>query len=151
MAKKFKKKYDPLVDTIEPFYIDNFLHLRSAVCKELLKEAATFLKSHGWEYDFAMYYHDTKEKVRLYLRIGYVGSIFLDGSWEEIKIQLPSLIPLIILTMEIRKYKNLGLKWIEPNLKLLEWVNFNNHCISCETYLSGTSISYSRKNNISVS
>ena len=138
MAKKFIKKYDPLVDTIEPFYIDNFLHLRSAVCKELLKEAATFLKSHGWEYDFAMYYHDTKAKIRLYLRKGYVGSIFLDGSWEEIKIQLPSLLPLLKPTMEIRKYKNLGFKWIEPNLKFLEWANFNDQCISCETYLTST-------------
>ena len=136
MAKKFKKKYDPQIDTIEPFYIDNFLHLRSAVCKELLRDAATYLKAHGWEYDFAMYYHDTKEKVRLYLRIGYVGSIFLDGSWEEIKNQIPSLIPLIKPTMEIRKYINLGFKWIEANLKLLEWANFNNQCISCETYLT---------------
>ena len=136
MNKDGKKKYDPLADSIEPVYIDNFLNIRSAVCKEFLGEAAECLKENGWEYDFAMYYHDTKEKIRLYLRLAYAGSVFLDGTWDEIKCQIPSLIPLAKALIELRKYKNLGLKWIHPNLKLLEWANVNNQCITCETYLT---------------
>ena len=136
MDKDGKKKYNPLIDSVEPVWIDNFLNIRSAVCKELLKEAAVYLKENDWEHDFAMYYHDTKEKVRLYLRIAYVGSVYLDGTWNEIKCQIPSLIPLVKALIELRKYKNLGLKWIESNLKLLEWANVENQCISCETYLT---------------
>lgn len=136
MDKDGKKKYDPIVDSVEPVWIDNFLNIRSAVCKELLREAAECLKENGWEHDFAMYYHDTKEKVRLYLRIAYVGSAFLDGTWDEIKRQIPALIPHVEALMELRKYKNVGLKWIHPNLKLLEWANVGNQCIACETYLT---------------
>ena len=136
MENEFTKKVNLLVDIIEPVWIDNFLNIRSAVCKELLREAAEYLKENGWENDFAMYYHDTKEKVRLYLRIAYVGSVFIDGTWDEIKLQIPSLIPLVKALIELRKYNNLGLKWIHPNLKLLEWVNVDNQCISCETYLT---------------
>ena len=98
-------------------------------------EAAEYLKENCWEYDFAMYYHDTKEKIRLYLRLAYVGSVFLDGTWDEIKRQIPSLIPHVKALIELRKYKNVGLKWIHPNLKLLEWVNIRNQCISCKIYL----------------
>lgn len=134
MDKDGKKKYDPLVDSIEPVCIDNFLNIRSAVCKELLGEAAGHLKENGWEYDFAMYYHDTKEKIRLYLRLAYVGAVYLDGTWDEIKRQIPPLIPLVKALMELRRYRNLDLKWIEPNLKLLEWANVENQCISCESY-----------------
>ena len=136
MDKDGKKKYNPLIDSVEPVWIDNFLNIRSAVCKELLGEAAEYLKENGWENDFAMYYHDTKEKVRLYLRIAYVGSVFIDGTWDEIKPQIPSLIPHIKALIELRKYKNVGLKWIHPNLKVLEWANVENQCISCETYLT---------------
>lgn len=136
MDKDGKKKYDPLVDSVEPVWIDNFLNIRSAVCKDILGEAAVCMKENGWTYEFAMYYHDTKEKVRLYLRIAYVGSVFLDGTWGEIKRQIPSLIPLVKSLMELRKYKNLDLKWINSNLKFLEWANVENQCISCETYLT---------------
>ena len=93
MDKDGMKKYNPLIDSVEPVWIDNFLNIRSAVCKELLGEAAEYLKENGWDNDFAMYYHDTKETVRLYLRIAYVGSVFIDGTWDEIKLQIPSLIP----------------------------------------------------------
>lgn len=136
MDKDGKKRYNPFIDSVEPVWIDNFLNIRSAVCKELLGEAAVYLKENGWEYDFALYYHDTKEMVRLYLRLAYVGSVFLDGTWDDIKRQIPSLIPLVKAVIELRKYKNLDLKWIHPNLKLLEWTNVENKCISCETYLT---------------
>ena len=136
MDKDGRKKYNPLIDSVEPVWIDNFLHIRSAVCKELLGEAAEYLKENGWENDFAIYYHDTKETVRLYLRIAYVGSVFIDGTWDEIKPQIPSLVPHIKALIELRRYKNVGLKWIHPNLKVLEWANAENQCISCETYLT---------------
>ena len=52
MDKDGKKKYNPLIDSVEPVWIDNFLNIRSAVCKELLGEAAEYLKENGWENGF---------------------------------------------------------------------------------------------------
>ena len=77
-------------------FIGNFAHSKSRKCENLITEAATILEEYGWRNEFAMYYHKDKTQVRLYLRIAYVASCYLDGTWENIKERIPYIIPLLL-------------------------------------------------------
>ena len=121
-------------DYIEPVCISNFCNCISSIAKVLLSEVASILKELGWNNDFNVYYFSDKQYVRLYLRLAYVSTYFIDGKWEEIKDRLPKIIPLLKSVVELRKEKNGELLWIEKNVKDLQWVKLDSPCIFCETY-----------------
>lgn len=108
-------------------FIGNFAHCKSNVSEGLLPFAAALLSEYGWENDFALYYHPDGIYVRLYFRLAYVASCYLDGVWEEIAEHIPFVVPLIKATIELRKIKNLGMLWIERNCKDFKWINLNNN------------------------
>ena len=101
--------------------IGNFVHSESLKCDNLMPEAAAILEEYGWQNDFALYYNKDKTQVRLYLRMAYVASCFLDGTWESIKERIPYIIPLLLATIELRQEKNLGVIWIDRTIAKLEW------------------------------
>lgn len=89
-----------------------------------MKEPVEFignLEEYGWRNEFAMYYHKDKTQVRLYLRMDYVASCYLDGTWENIKERIPYIIPLLLATIELRQEKNLGVIWIDRQVIKLDW------------------------------
>ena len=113
----------PLVDIIRPFSIGNFLHKRSSICHELLSEAAELLDSLGWNGSFALYRNPSDtDTIRLYLKIAYVGACFVEGPWDRIKEQLPTIVPMVLVVRELRKQPNIGMLWIESNLKEMDYV-----------------------------
>lgn len=81
-----------------------------------------------------------KQFVRLYLRVAYVSTYFLDGTWEEIKTRLPKIIPLLKPVVELRKEKNGELLWIKKNVKDLHWVKIDAPCIFCKTYRTNNNL-----------
>ncbi|MCH5328510.1 MAG: hypothetical protein J1E02_05785 [Coprobacter sp.] len=122
-----RKKYPPRVpkvDLVEPFYIGNFYHRRSSICKDLLDEARTLLSESGWDGDFTMYYDiDNPPKVRLYFKISCVSTVFLDGYWEEMKKRIQELVPLIIAYKKLRKHTDMVTAcWIEANARYIDWI-----------------------------
>ena len=86
-----------------------------------MDEAANILEEYGWQNDFALYYHEDRIQVRLYLRMAYVASCYLDGTWENIKERIPYIIPLLLAATELRNEKNLGMIWIDRQVTKLEW------------------------------
>lgn len=104
-------------------FIGNFAHSKSRKCEDLIAEAATILGEYGWRNEFAMYYHKDRKQVRLYLRMAYVASCYLDGTWENIKERIPYILPLLLATTELRKEKSLGMIWIDRTVTKLEWLN----------------------------
>lgn len=102
-------------------FIGNFAHSKSRKCENLITEAATILEEYGWRNEFAMYYHKDKTQVRLYLRMDYVASCYLDGTWENIKERIPYIIPLLLATIELRQEKNLGVIWFDRQVTKLDW------------------------------
>lgn len=108
-------------DVEDLFYIGNFLHSESRTCEDLMDEAANILEEYGWQNDFALYYHEDRIQVRLYLRMAYVASCYLDGTWENIKERIPYIIPLLLAATELRNEKNLGMIWIDRQVTKLEW------------------------------
>lgn len=121
-------------DYIEPVYFGNFCNCISSIAKELMPDISSTLKELGWDNEYIVYYYSDKQYVRLYLRVAYVSSYFLDGTWEEIKARLPKIIPLLKSVVELRKEKSGELLWIEKNVKDLQWVKLDASCIHCETY-----------------
>lgn len=121
-------------DYVEPFYIGNFCNCISSIAKELMPDVSSTLKELGWDKEFIIYYFSDKQFVRLYLRIAYVSTYFLDGTWEEIKTRLPKIIPLLKSVVDLRKEKDGELLWIEKNVKDLHWVKLDAPCIFCDTY-----------------
>lgn len=103
-------------------FMGNFTHSDRHVCHDLISEASYILKEYGWENDFALYYHQDGFKIRLYLRMAYVASCFLDGTWEDIKERIPYIISLLRPTIELRKERNLGMLWIERQVTKLDWI-----------------------------
>ena len=103
------------------FCIGNFIHSESRKCDELMAEAAAILEEYGWQNDFALYFHEDRMQVRLYLRMAYVASCYLDGTWSEIKKRIPYVIPLLLAATELRKEKNLGMIWIDRQVTKLGW------------------------------
>lgn len=108
-------------DVEDLFYIGNFVHSESRKCDGLMDEAANILEEYGWQNDFALYYHEDRIQVRLYLRMAYVASCYLDGTWENIKERIPYIIPLLLAATELRNEKNLGMIWIDRQVTKLEW------------------------------
>ena len=102
-------------------FIGNFAHSKSCKCEDLIAEAATILEEYGWKNEFALYYHKDRKQVRLYLRMAYVASCYLDGTWENIKERIPYIIPLLLAATELRNEKNLGMIWIDRQVTKLEW------------------------------
>lgn len=102
-------------------FIGNFPHSKSRKCSDLMSEAATILEEYGWQNDFTLYYHKDKVQVRLYLRMAYVASCYLDGTWDDIKARIPYIIPLLLAATELRNEKNLGMIWIDRQVTKLEW------------------------------
>ena len=92
-------------------FIGNFAHSESRKCIDLMAEAATILEEYGWQNDFALYY----------LRMAYVASCYLDGTWSEIKERIPYIIPLLLAAAELRNEKNLGMIWIDRTVTKLDW------------------------------
>lgn len=101
--------------------IGNFVHSESRKCDGLMAEAANILEEYGWQNDFALYYHEDRIQVRLYLRMAYVACCYLDGTWGSIKDRIPYIIPLLLATIELRQEKNLGMIWIDRTITKLEW------------------------------
>lgn len=108
-------------DVEDLFYIGNFVHSESRKCDGLMDEAANILEEYGWQNDFALYYHEDRIQVRLYLRMAYVASCYLDGTWENIKERIPYIIPLLLAATELCNEKNLGMIWIDRQVTKLEW------------------------------
>lgn len=102
-------------------FVGNFAHSKSRKCDDLMAEAANILEEYGWQNDFALYYHEDRIQVRLYLRMAYVASCYLDGAWSEIKERIPYIIPLLLAATELRKEKNLGMIWIDRQVIKLDW------------------------------
>ena len=50
-----------------------------------------------------------------------VAACHLDGLWEDIKIRLHDIIPLVKSAIELRKEKNLTMLWTERQIAELEW------------------------------
>ena len=126
-------KINRRIDNVEPFYIGNFHNCISSIAKELMPDVSSTLKELGWDKEFIIYYFSDKQFVRLYLRVAYVSTYFLDGTWEEIKTRLPKIIPLLKPVVELRKEKNGELLWIKKNDKDLHWVKIDAPCIFCKT------------------
>ena len=114
-------EYELPEEVDEIFYIGNFVHSENRKCDDLMAEAATILEEYGWQNDFALYYHEERIQVRLYLRMAYVASCYLDGTWSEIKARIPYIIPLLLAATELRKEKNLGMIWVDRQVTKLEW------------------------------
>lgn len=133
-------KINQRIDNVEPFYIGNFHNCISSIAKELMPDVSSTLKELGWDKEFIIYYFSDKQFVRLYLRVAYVSTYFLDGTWEEIKARLPKIIPLLKPVVELRKEKNGELLWIKKNVKDLHWVKIDAPCIFCETYRTNNNL-----------
>ena len=133
-------KINRRIDNVEPFYIGNFYNCISSIAKELMPDVSSTLKELGWDKEFIIYYFSDKQFVRLYLRVAYVSTYFLDGTWEEIKTRLPKIIPLLKPVVELRKEKNGELLWIKKNVKDLHWVKIDAPCISCKTYRTNNNL-----------
>lgn len=86
----------------DSFCIGNFVNSESRKCDSLMDEAANILEEYIWQNDFALYYHEDRIQVRLYLRMAYVASCYLDGTWENIKERIPYIIPLLLAATELR-------------------------------------------------
>ena len=134
MVDDFKHKIKPSVDIVEPVFLGNFCNNRNAVCRDLRKEASLILKECGWERDFAMYYYGDLNHVRLYLRIAYVGAFHIDGTWDEIKLRLPHIVPMVIQTANLQQEKDIGMYWIDRSVARLEWEKMGNPCLACLHY-----------------
>lgn len=130
------KKPDQMKDFTVPFYLGNFLHCSSSIAKELMAEAAIVLKESGWINEFIIYYYDDRQNIRLYLRMAYVAAFHIDGIWEDIKQRLPRIIPLLKVTIELRKEREIGLLWIEKDVKKIQWAKPDAPCLFCDTYRS---------------
>lgn len=102
-------------------FIGNFPHSKSRKCDGLMDEAANILEEYGWQNDFALYFHEDRIQVRLYLRMAYVASCYLDGTWDDIKARIPYIIPLLLAATELRNEKNLGMIWIDRTVTKLDW------------------------------
>lgn len=115
----------PKVDVVEPFNIGNFYHRRSFLCQSLAGEARELFSRLGWDGLFSIYRHsDDPSKVRVYFRIAYVSTIFLDGTWEDIKRRMPELIPLIKSYRDLRQHADIATaSWIEPNARNIDWLD----------------------------
>lgn len=133
-------KINQRIDNVEPFYIGNFHNCISSIAKGLMPDVSSTLKELGWDKEFIIYYFSDKQFVRLYLRVAYVSTYFLDGTWEEIKTRLPKIIPLLKPVVELRKEKNGELLWIKKNVKDLHWVKIDAPCIFCETYRTNNNL-----------
>lgn len=133
-------KINRRIDNVEPFYIGNFHNCISSIAKELMPDVSSTLKELGWDKEFIIYYFSDKQFVRLYLRVAYVSTYFLDGTWEEIKTRLPKIIPLLKPVVELRKEKNGELLWIKKNVKDLHWVKIDATCIFCKTYRTNNNL-----------
>ena len=133
-------KINRRIDNVEPFYIGNFHNCISSIAKELMPDVSSTLKELGWDKEFIIYYFSDKQFVRLYLRVAYVSTYFLDGTWEEIKTRLPKIIPLLKPVVELRKEKNGDLLWIKNNVKDLHWVKIDAPCIFCKTYRTNNNL-----------
>lgn len=133
-------EYESPEEVGEIFCIGNFVHSESRKCDGLMADAAAILEEYGWQGDFALYYHEDRIleeygwqndfalyfhedriQVRLYLRMAYVASCYLDGTWSEIKERIPYIIPLLLAATELRKEKNLGMIWIDRQVTKLDW------------------------------
>ena len=114
-------EYESPEEAGEIFCIGNFVHSESRKCDELKAQAAAILEEYGWQNDFALYFHEDRIQVRLYLRMAYVASCYLDGTWSEIKERIPYIIPLLLAATELRKEKNLGMIWIDRQVTKLDW------------------------------
>ena len=133
-------KINRRIDNVEPFYSGNFHNCISSIAKELMPDVSSTLKELGWDKEFIIYYFSDKQFVRLYLRVAYVSTYFLDGTWEEIKTRLPKIIPLLKPVVELRKEKNGELLWIKKNVKDLHWVKIDAPCIFCKTYRTNNNL-----------
>lgn len=114
-------EYESPEEAGEIFCIGNFVHSESRKCDELMAQVAAILEEYGWQNDFALYFHEDRIQVRLYLRMAYVASCYLDGTWSEIKERIPYIIPLLLAATELRKEKNLGMIWIDRQVTKLDW------------------------------
>lgn len=114
-------EYESPEEAGEIFCIGNFVHSESRKCDELMAQAAAILEEYGWQNDFALYFHEDRIQVRLYLRMAYVASCYIDGTWSEIKERIPYIIPLLLAATELRKEKNLGMIWIDRQVTKLDW------------------------------
>lgn len=114
-------EYESPEEAGEIFCIGNFVHSESRKCDGLMADAAAILEEYGWQGDFALYYHEDRIQVRLYLRMAYVASCYIDGAWSEIKERIPYIIPLLLAATELRKEKNLGMIWIDRQVTKLDW------------------------------
>lgn len=121
MIDKCENKLDAQIDYVKPVSIKNLCNNHNALCKALMSEAATILHECGWEHEFTIYYYGDWKHVRLYLRLAYVAACHLDGLWEDIKVRLPYIVPLIKSAVELRKEKDFMMLWIERNIVGLEW------------------------------
>ena len=114
-------EYESPEEVDEIFCIGNFIHAEGRKCDELMAEAAAILEEYGWQNDFALYFHEDRIQVRLYLRMAYVASCYLDGTWIEITGRIPYIIPLLLAATELRKEKNLGMIWMDRQVTTLDW------------------------------
>ena len=114
-------EYESPEEVEEIFCIGNLVHSESRKCDELMAEDAAILEEYGWQNDFALYFHEDRIQVRLYLRMAYVASCYLDGTWSEIKERIPYIIPLLLAATELRKEKNIGMIWIDRQVTKLGW------------------------------
>ena len=114
-------EYESPEEVEEIFCIGNLVHSESRKCDELMAEDAAILEEYGWQNDFALYFHEDRIQVRLYLRMAYVASCYLDGTWIEITGRIPYIIPLLLAATELRKEKNLGMIWIDRQVTKLDW------------------------------
>ena len=114
-------EYESPEEEDEIFCIGYFVHSGNRKCDELMAEAAAILEEYGWQNDFALYFHEDRIQVRLYLRMTYVASCYIDGTWSEIKERIPYVIPLLLAATELRKEKNLGMIWIDRQVTKLDW------------------------------
>ncbi|MBD5209273.1 MAG: hypothetical protein HDS80_04910 [Bacteroidales bacterium] len=114
-------EYESPEEVEEIFCIGNLVHSESRKCDELMAEDAAILEEYGWQNDFALYFHEDRIQVRVYLRMAYVASCYLDGTWSEIKDRIPYIIPLLLAATELRKEKNIGMIWIDRQVTKLDW------------------------------
>ena len=114
-------EYESPEEVEEIFCIGNLVHSESRKCDELMAEDAAILEEYGWQNDFALYFHEDRIQVRLYLRMAYVASCYLDGTWSEIKKRIPYVIPLLLAATELRKEKNIGMIWIDRQVTKVDW------------------------------
>lgn len=141
MNDYLKNKIVARIDYVEPIFFKNFCNNQSALCKTLMGEAGDILQKCGWEHEFTLYYHEDFKHIRLYLRLAGVAACHLDGLWEDIKVRLPGIIPLIKSAVELRKEKDFMMLWIERQIVGLEWKTStdpfirNEHWINTKKYI----------------